>query len=553
MYYFWEVVILTKRLLFALFGWLFAETPVLRALSLTAIALLAQVCNVFFFFFFFFLNHVFNFRFPTETRSQRLHRNRSATTTKIASLSVTSPICLVSSSDWLLVSVCCWFSCRNDTRFGCRRLWYAAALLKNSRCFAHGFAFVAFQFNYFDDTEQIDLYNVRVAIFFAFLVVNNATAENRQRCDYVCGRDDRRDGRAESCECATHSRRFCSPVARCASSTLNKHRIAMNEFAECIVLNSLNLVNSNLSDCWRLQENPFDLAEPYIEQVPSSAASIASDQHDDRKRRKITASSEDINLRYAHVHHESIRNKFNRALEFLQPRTLLLHQSAPVGMQTSSSATNSTVAPPLLLFSSTPSGDSNMLRVVNMQGDLCVRSVHRLFVCNSTATPLSLFVRSSVEFQRGSRTANDASSDNNVDNSSGGCCEEFLIPSLSRFLNSDIGNVSSLLAGLMQQPIVSSGANVVVIDIPWENQSVTRGRKYASMAPHEIRQLPLAPPVLTDSDDAFVVFWLTNKEANRRFIVNCLGSFNLVYVTTWYWLKVTNGKCVLCVARGQQA
>jgi hypothetical protein len=270
----------------------------------------------------------------------------------------------------------------------------------------------------------------------------------------------------------------------------------MITFESCILINSRAVFEDNL-DGYTLVTDPYDLQSPHInEQLGSQRA----------KKRKTAGENE----AFADVHHEAIRAYYSAALQCVKENAALLKNG---------------VAPTLLTRPPAFGGErssilSRLLKTVTkMSGDVSVCTIDNAWIVNlSQDESLRLYV--------GREQA------------------VYLIPAGACFYNSDLSHLTNMISTTTTSDGAGAAnavaANVVVIDPPWENKSAQRGHKYESLAPHEIRSLPLTPPVLTDVDDAFVVFWITNKEANRRFIVNTLSSWNLVYVATWYWLKVTN-------------
>lgn len=61
-----------------------------------------------------------------------------------------------------------------------------------------------------------------------------------------------------------------------------------------------------------------------------------------------------------------------------------------------------------------------------------------------------------------------------------------LLPAQSKFLMSDVQHLAPVLTELGD-----TGADLVVMDPPWENASVKRSKKYSTMTPKQLRQLPI--------------------------------------------------------------
>jgi len=143
---------------------------------------------------------------------------------------------------------------------------------------------------------------------------------------------------------------------------------------------------------------------------------------------------------------------------------------------------------------------------------------------------------------------------------------EYVIPSQCQFLMSDMSTVKSLLQ--VKPPL---GFDLIVIDPPWENKSVHRSNSYATLPNFSLFQLPinqlLSPHISTtpsnqkeissenNSDQPlhvcsppssrttqkFVAIWVTNKAKFQRFIIDQLfPHWGIQYITSWYWLKVTD-------------
>ena len=108
----------------------------------------------------------------------------------------------------------------------------------------------------------------------------------------------------------------------------------------------------------------------------------------------------------------------------------------------------------------------------------------------------------------------------------------FVIPPRSSFLLSH----SSFLAPLLStRP--ASGYSLIVADPPWENASARRAAVYASLAPHQLRALPVASLV---GAHAYIAIWVTNKEDLIRFACKTLlPAWGASHVATLLWLKVT--------------
>ncbi|XP_078574262.1 uncharacterized protein LOC144860761 isoform X2 [Branchiostoma floridae x Branchiostoma japonicum] len=106
----------------------------------------------------------------------------------------------------------------------------------------------------------------------------------------------------------------------------------------------------------------------------------------------------------------------------------------------------------------------------------------------------------------------------------------YLLPPRSSFLMSDITRMEPLLQGGLKY-------HLIVMDPPWENKSVKRGKKYESLSPWQLFQLPI--PSLA-APGCLVVTWVTNRQQHMRFVRERLyPHWSVEPVAEWHWLKVT--------------
>ncbi|KAG8571142.1 hypothetical protein GDO81_011538 [Engystomops pustulosus] len=78
---------------------------------------------------------------------------------------------------------------------------------------------------------------------------------------------------------------------------------------------------------------------------------------------------------------------------------------------------------------------------------------------------------------------------------------------------------------------------LIVIDPPWENKSVKRSKRYNSLSPLEIKQLPI--PALA-APDCLVITWVTNRQKHLRFVKEELyPHWSVRSVAEWHWVKIT--------------
>ncbi|XP_075069475.1 N(6)-adenine-specific methyltransferase METTL4 isoform X1 [Mixophyes fleayi] len=107
--------------------------------------------------------------------------------------------------------------------------------------------------------------------------------------------------------------------------------------------------------------------------------------------------------------------------------------------------------------------------------------------------------------------------------------EKYLMPPKSSFLLSDISYMEPLLH--------YKKYNIIVVDPPWENKSVKRSKRYSSLTPLEIKQLPI--PALA-AQNCLVVTWVTNRQKHLRFVKEELyPHWSIRTLAEWHWVKIT--------------
>uniref|UniRef100_H2Z3B7 Methyltransferase-like protein 4 n=1 Tax=Ciona savignyi TaxID=51511 RepID=H2Z3B7_CIOSA len=111
--------------------------------------------------------------------------------------------------------------------------------------------------------------------------------------------------------------------------------------------------------------------------------------------------------------------------------------------------------------------------------------------------------------------------------------EFYLIPAKSSFLMSDLKEIGSLVEACKHK----EKFNCIVMDPPWENKSVRRGKKYDWLSLEDIKTIPL--PDLA-APECLVVIWVTNKLKILNFVKEILFPFwSVEFITKWYWVKTT--------------
>ncbi|XP_056377634.1 N(6)-adenine-specific methyltransferase METTL4 isoform X2 [Hyla sarda] len=107
--------------------------------------------------------------------------------------------------------------------------------------------------------------------------------------------------------------------------------------------------------------------------------------------------------------------------------------------------------------------------------------------------------------------------------------EQYLIPPKSNFLLSDISYMDPLLH--------YKKYGIIVIDPPWENKSVKRSKRYNSLSPSKIKELPI--PAMA-APDCLVITWVTNRQKHLRFVKEELyPHWSIRSLAEWHWVKIT--------------
>ncbi|GAA5927923.1 uncharacterized protein JCM15063_006036 [Sporobolomyces koalae] len=82
------------------------------------------------------------------------------------------------------------------------------------------------------------------------------------------------------------------------------------------------------------------------------------------------------------------------------------------------------------------------------------------------------------------------------------------------------------------------GWDMVIMDPPWPNTSVTRSSSYETFDPYQLWDLDL-PSLLGPTKPVLVVSWLTNRVKYRRLLLEKLfPKWNIESTVEWYWVKI---------------
>ena len=113
----------------------------------------------------------------------------------------------------------------------------------------------------------------------------------------------------------------------------------------------------------------------------------------------------------------------------------------------------------------------------------------------------------------------------------------FILPAHSQFYKNDVGYLETLS---------ESGRtfSLIVMDPPWTNRFVKRKRhagslnSYHSMGNDILATLPISKLC---AQGALVAVWCTNSKKHLDYLTNTLlPLWNLTYVATWFWIKVSD-------------
>ncbi|GMH37806.1 hypothetical protein BSKO_05679 [Bryopsis sp. KO-2023] len=123
---------------------------------------------------------------------------------------------------------------------------------------------------------------------------------------------------------------------------------------------------------------------------------------------------------------------------------------------------------------------------------------------------------------------------------------EVVMPGKSAFLMSDMGSLGKQVGGLVKE---GKGFDLIVLDPPWENKSVSRKGLYQTVSNWALLKLPME--ALMQKESCLVVLWMTNRMKHQNFVEQeLLPKWGLKMVTTWFWLKVDSDGEMICSLEG---
>jgi len=140
--------------------------------------------------------------------------------------------------------------------------------------------------------------------------------------------------------------------------------------------------------------------------------------------------------------------------------------------------------------------------------------------------------------------------------SQSGFSNMYMIPSHASFFLSKINqetapSMSMAALTMFSTPSATAGRgqfDFILLDPPWENRSVKRAAKYATMResdPLEVLQSMLGQHI---APDGLIACWITNKPSVRDTALEAFEAWDVDLIEEWAWLKVTaNGEPVTAI------
>ncbi|CAI5720673.1 unnamed protein product [Hyaloperonospora brassicae] len=114
---------------------------------------------------------------------------------------------------------------------------------------------------------------------------------------------------------------------------------------------------------------------------------------------------------------------------------------------------------------------------------------------------------------------------------------QVLVPAGSSFAQRDVRELGCI--ELLER------YKLVVLDPPWHNKSVARGKRYHTFDHTELVRVDV--PRLADSVECILAIWVTNRPRYMTYLrEQALPSWGFTFHACWYWLKLgTNGELVV--------
>lgn len=113
--------------------------------------------------------------------------------------------------------------------------------------------------------------------------------------------------------------------------------------------------------------------------------------------------------------------------------------------------------------------------------------------------------------------------------------QDWLLPPRCEYFNTDVLNLSKALAGRKFK--------LILMDPPWQNKHVKRhsGKSdgYSMLQNDQVWRSIQVNDLLQENEQGYLAIWCTNSPRHQKAIHDWLQTWNLVHISTVYWLKVT--------------
>ncbi|KAG7392739.1 Methyltransferase-like protein 4 [Phytophthora pseudosyringae] len=110
-----------------------------------------------------------------------------------------------------------------------------------------------------------------------------------------------------------------------------------------------------------------------------------------------------------------------------------------------------------------------------------------------------------------------------------------VLPVGSSFAQQDVRDLHQLELGKHK---------LIMMDPPWQNKSVSRGKRYDMFDHTELRKIDI--PHIADPEECILAVWVTNRPRYMTYLrEQALPSWGFTFHACWYWLKLSkNGELV---------
>ncbi|XP_002127115.2 N(6)-adenine-specific methyltransferase METTL4 [Ciona intestinalis] len=246
--------------------------------------------------------------------------------------------------------------------------------------------------------------------------------------------------------------------------------------------------NSDEIKSFQLKEEYFAIGTPFIEEgIKIGENTLSKNGKRKRRKRKSPFSMEEIK---AQEHHELVVGKLQTALDSVKDEFKTVRNSSIVQFVEKQS-------PKMSAIDCSNPVATNGLFPKFIEG--------HFFTKNVSEVPLEVKLNS----------------------------EAILVPGNARYLMSDLEGLKQIV----EESKNGGKYNCIVMDPPWENKSVKRGKKYNWLSFDDIIKMPV--PQLTE-EGCYVIVWVTNKQRIMNFVKKTLfPMWNIDFQVMWHWVKVT--------------